>query len=682
MGREEAAGHWQRRSGWAWADSGHRSTGEQSSSTNDSELRALMDVKAALDPDEHFLSSWSINGNPCDDSSFEGVACNENGKVANISLQGKGLQGKLSPAIGGLTNLTGLYLHYNSLVGDIPREISQLTRLSDLYLNVNNFSGEIPVDIGDMANLQVMQLCYNQLTGSIPVEIGSLKKLNVLALQSNHLSGAIPASLGDLNVLMRLDLSFNHLFGSIPTKLAESPLLEVLDIRNNTLSGNVPLALKRLNDGFLFQNNHGLCGSGFESLKPCDDSVEAGVPEREKPETADLRLPCNDSGCSKESKSRHSYAVVVGIVVMTVAVAAIGLLTYMQYRRRKQKLQNSFDTTDSQSTDQAKRIYRKSGSPLISLEYSHGWDPMADGRNICGFAHDVVQGFKFNLEEVETATQYFSEVNLLGKSNFSATYKGVLRDGSLVAIKCISKSSCKSEESEFMKGLNMLTSLRHENLVGLRGFCCSRARGECFLIYDFVPNGNLLRYLDVKDGDGHVLDWSTRVSVVRGIAKGLSYLHGYKVNKPFLFHQNISAENVLIDQRFNPMLADSGLHNLLTNDVVFSTLKGCAAKGYLAPEYTTTGRFNEKIDIYAFGMLVFQILSGRRKITNSIRFGAEACRVQDFVDPKLHGRFFEYEASKLAKIALLCTHESPAERPSMEAVVQELSNCSSSLKYP
>ena len=117
------------------------------------ELRALLDLKATLDPDNNYLSSWIMNGNPCD-GSFEGVACNEKGQVANVSLQGKGLSGKLSPSIAGLKHLTGLYLHYNSLYGDIPKEIANLTELSDLYLNVNNLSGEIPPEIGKMENLQ------------------------------------------------------------------------------------------------------------------------------------------------------------------------------------------------------------------------------------------------------------------------------------------------------------------------------------------------------------------------------------------------------------------------------------------------------------------------------------------------------------------------------------------------
>lgn len=254
-------------------------------------------------------------------------------------------------------------------------------------------------------------------------------------------------------------------------------------------------------------------------------------------------------------------------------------------------------------------------------------------------------------------------------------YRGVLRDGSVVAVKRVSKSSCKVEEDQFLKGLNVLTSLRHENLVRLRGFCCSKGRGECFLIYDFVPNGNLQRYLDLKDGDANVLEWSTRVRVIHGIAKGIQYLHSNKVNKPSLVHQNISAEKVLVDQRLNPMVSDSGLYKLLTNDTVFSTLKASAAMGYLAPEYTTTGRFTEKSDVYAFGMLVFQVISGKKKITNSIRIGAELSRFQEFMDQNLNGRFSEHEAAKLARIALNCTHESPLERPSMDEVVVELSNC-------
>ncbi|WOL18127.1 hypothetical protein Cni_G26920 [Canna indica] len=647
------------------------------------EVRALMELKAALDPEERVLSSWTSEGDPCR-GDFDGVVCNQHGKVANISLQGKGLSGSISPAVAGLKCLSGLYLHYNAITGEIPREIANLTELSDLYLNVNNLSGSIPVQMANMTNLQVLQLCYNQLAGSIPTQLGRLKKLTVLALQSNHLSGAIPASLGELTQLTRLDLSFNKLFGSIPVKIAQIPQLTVLDVRNNSLSGNVPSGLTRLNERFQYGNNKGLCGVGFATLKVCDsdnpfmpNKPEPFGPDsrtfepQQIPESVNLSANCNGFRCSNSQKSSKGI-VIVGIVTVAVGMIISGLFVFVWYRRRKQKIGSALEVSDSRlSTDQPKEVYRKSVSPLISLEYSNGWDPLADGRSGVGFSEEVSQSFRFNLEEVECATQYFSEVNLLGKSNFASTYKGILRDGSIVAVKSINKTSCKTEEAEFLKGLKLLTLLRHENLVALRGFCCSRGRGECFLVYDFVTNGNLSQYLDVKDNARRVLDWPTRVSIIKGIAKSIHYLHSNKPNKPSIVHQSISAEKILIDQHFTPRLSGSGLHRLLADDVVFSTLKASAAMGYLAPEYMTVGRFTDKSDVYSFGVIIFQILSGKTNV-NHLRLCQDFGKLEDILDESLQSNFSKQEAAKLAGIALICTTEMPNQRPTMEAVLQQL----------
>ncbi|KAJ6805421.1 LRR receptor-like serine/threonine-protein kinase GSO2 [Iris pallida] len=537
-----------------------------------------------------------------------------------------------------------------------------------------------------MASLQVLQLCYNQLTGSIPTQLGLLKNLNVLALQSNRFAGAIPASLGDLTQLTRIDLSFNKLFGPIPVKLAQLPRLRILDLRNNTLSGNVPSELVRLDGGFQFGNNTGLCGVGFSSLRVCTSADlinprpeplgrdPSGLKPQEIPQSANLTADCNDSHCDNTPRS-SAVSVTAGIVAVLVVVMVSGLFAVAWYRRRKQKVGSSPEISGSRlSTDQAKEVHRKNDSPLISLEYSNGWDPLADGRSGVGFSQEASQSFRFNLEEVECATQYFSEVNLLGKSNFASTYKGILWDGTVVAVKSINKSSCKSEEAYFLKGLKLLTLLHHENLVVLRGFCGSRGRGECFLVYDFVANGSLSEYLDVKPNDkGRILDWSVRVSIIKGIGKGIDYLHSNRAKKHSLVHQNLSAEKVLINHHFAPLLSGSGLHKLLADDVVFSTLKGSAAMGYLAPEYTTTGRFTEKSDVYAFGVIIFQVLTGKTRVTQ-LRLGAEGGKLEDLVDENLNGNFSKPEAAKQAGIALMCTSEAPSQRPKMEVVLKELSN--------
>lgn len=161
------------------------------------------------------------------------------------------------------------------------------------------------------------------------------------------------------------------------------------------------------------------------------------------------------------------------------------------------------------------------------------------------------------------------------------------------------------------------------------------------------------------------------------VVLGIEYLHEIKGKKPALVHQNISAEKVLIDQHYTPLLSGSGLHKLLADDIIFSTLKASAAMGYLAPEYTTTGRFTDKSDIYAFGILVFQIMSGKSRIGSCIRQGVELCKFEDFVDANLDGKFCESEAVLVGKMALVCTHECPSSRPSIACVVQELNNVGS-----
>ncbi|KAL8207757.1 hypothetical protein R6Q57_007169 [Mikania cordata] len=646
------------------------------------EISVLMDIKASLDPENKHLMSWTESGDPCTNS-FLGVACNGYLKVANISLQGKGLTGKLPPSISGLKCLSGLYLHYNFLTGEIPKEISALTELSELYLNVNNLTGEIPPEIGNMTSLQVVELCCNQLTGSIPSELGNLNKLNVLALQHNRLTGQIPRALGGLAMLRRLDLGFNQLLGSIPINIAKVTKLEFLDVQNNTLSGFIPTGLKRLGNGFSYKNNRDLCGASFSSLRPCTDldvaminklepftpAPNTSIPEN-IPQSASIMPPCHQLRCSSSSNLKR-IGIIAAIVTVIAALTVTALVAIFVHRRRKQKIWSKSETPDHR--------FSMRESSRQSSDYSCAWDPIQKSPKTCGFCVEVEPRSdslqSFNLEEIESATRYFSDANLLGRGKFSAVYKGVLRDRSVVAIKSVSVTSCKADEAEFTKGLSLLTSLKHENLARLRGFCCSKGRGECFLVYDFASKGNLSEYLDVtSSSSSHVLDWPKRVSIINGIAKGLAYLHRDDAEKPRMIHRNISMEKILIDQQYNPLITDAGLLKLLADDIVYSALKVSAALGYMAPEYITTGKFTEKSDVYAFGVVLLQILSGESNLTGSIRAAAADRRFGDFIDKNLEGNFSESEADKLTRIGLVCVHEHPESRLTMEDVIQELSN--------
>lgn len=289
-------------------------------------------------------------------------------------------------------------------------------------------------------------------------------------------------------------------------------------------------ALKKLKGGFQYINNPALCGNGFAYLDTCK-KVRNSDPVRPEPyepgnlSTRDFSASvepkarnCSDDQCKKQSES-SKIGLVFGVVGVIVAATVSGLFVLLWYHNQKQKIGRAPEISDSRlSTNQTKEACRKRASPLINLEYSKGWDPLAKGQD--GYSQEFLESFMFNLEEVERATHCFSELNLLGKSSFSAVYRGILRDGSIVVIKRVSKTNCKSDEAEFLKGLKILTSLKHDNLARLRGFCCCKGRGECFLIYDFVSNGSLLQYLDVETGHGKVLEWSTRVSIIHSIAKG------------------------------------------------------------------------------------------------------------------------------------------------------------------
>jgi len=213
--------------------------------------------------------------------------------------------------------------------------------------------------------------------------------------------------------------------------------------------------------------------------------------------------------------------------------------------------------------------------------------------------------------------------------------------------------------------------------VKFRGFCISNARAECFLVYELVPNGTLLHHLEGEAGRN--LEWSTRVRIAYGVAKGIEYLH-HRLAEPIV-HQNISAANILLDQDFSPHLSDCALQRLFADDIVFSILKTSAAMGYLAPEYATVGRLTLQSDIYAFGKILLQLLTGVIKdmsrdnsstssVHCSLKTLVECGKVEEFMDPRLDGKYSVAEATNLAEIALACTREIASERPPMDAVVQ------------
>lgn len=284
-----------------------------------------------------------------------------------------------------------------------------------------------------------------------------------------------------------------------------------------------------MNSGFSYNNNRDLCNVAFSSLRPCTDldvatinnlepftpAPNATIP-RNIPQSAKITPRCQQLHCANSSNLKR-VGIIAAIVTVIAALTVTAFVTIFIHRRQKQKIWSKSETPDHR--------FSMPESSQKSIDYSCVWDPSQNSPQSCGFCveYETESGSlqRFNMEEIESATNYFSDANLLGRSKFSAVYKGLLRDRSVVAIKSVSITSCKADEAEFTKGLSLLTSLKHENLARLRGFCCSKGRGECFLVYDFASKGNLSEYLDIEDGSSSkVLDWPKRVLIINGIAKG------------------------------------------------------------------------------------------------------------------------------------------------------------------
>ncbi|TYI21631.1 hypothetical protein ES332_A06G050300v1 [Gossypium tomentosum] len=296
---------------------------------------------------------------------------------------------------------------------------------------------------------------------------------------------------------------------------------------------------------------------------------------------------------------------------------------------------------------------------------------------------------KFDYEELEAATDNFK--TQIGSGGFGSVYRGTLPDKTVLAVKKISNPGIQGKK-EFCTEIAVIGNIHHVNLVKLRGFC---AQGrQRFLVYEYMNRGSLDRTLF---GSGPVLEWQERFDIALGTARGLAYLHRGCEHK--IIHCDVKPENILLHDHFQAKISDFGLSKLLTPEQssLFTTMRG--TRGYLAPEWLTNSAISEKTDVYSFGMVLLELVSGRKNCSlksqshsiedtnsgggNSLSSSVmgliyfplfalemhEQGRYLELVDAKLEGRVTNKEVEKLVRVALCCVHEEPTLRPSMATVV-------------
>ncbi|CAN6980271.1 unnamed protein product [Brassica rapa subsp. trilocularis] len=286
----------------------------------------------------------------------------------------------------------------------------------------------------------------------------------------------------------------------------------------------------------------------------------------------------------------------------------------------------------------------------------------------------------YKYKEIRQATDDFNALNKIGEGGFGSVYKGHLKDGKVAAIKVLSAES-RQGVKEFLTEINVISEIQHENLVKLYG-CCVEGNHR-ILVYNYLENNSLDKTL-LAGGytrSGLQFDWSTRANICVGVAKGLAFLH--EEVQPHIIHRDIKASNIILDRDLSPKISDFGLARLMPPNMTHVSTCVAGTIGYLAPEYAARGQLTRKADVYSFGVLLMEIVSGRsNKNTRSpteYQYLLERAwelyernELVDLVDIALGGVFDAEEACRYLRIGLLCTQDSPQLRPTMSIVVKLL----------
>ncbi|XP_021723600.1 cysteine-rich receptor-like protein kinase 10 isoform X3 [Chenopodium quinoa] len=298
--------------------------------------------------------------------------------------------------------------------------------------------------------------------------------------------------------------------------------------------------------------------------------------------------------------------------------------------------------------------------------------PSPDAKNVLD---DLItaESLMFDLRTLEAATNNFSNDNKLGQGGFGTVYKGTLANGQEIAVKRLSKVSSQGAE-EFKNEVVLIANLQHRNLVKLLGFCL--AGEEKSLVFEFVPNKSLDYFLFDARKQGE-LKWSARYEIIKGIARGLLYLH--QDSQLRIIHRDLKSGNILLDANMNPKIADFGLARISeVEQSVNATTRIVGTYGYMAPEYAMHGQFSVKSDVYSFGVLVLEIVCGKKisagflphrdLLTYAWRCLTEE-KPLEFMDPTLKDSYSSAEVMKSIHLGLWCAQENIEARPTMCKVV-------------
>ncbi|RCV37048.1 hypothetical protein SETIT_8G031300v2 [Setaria italica] len=678
-----------------------------------SDTDALTIFRHGADAHGILAANWS-SGDACA-GRWTGVGCSADGRrVTSLALPSLDLRGPLDP-------------------------LSHLAELRALDLRGNRLNGTLDALLRGAPNLVLLYLSHNDISGAIPDAVARLPRLVRVDLADNSLSGPIPAAaLGKLTGLLTLKLQDNLLTGLLPGVTAALPRLAEFNASNNQLSGRVPDAMRARFGLASFAGNAGLCGPA-PPLPPCSflPREPAPIPPSSVPSSM---VPSNPAASSSVASSSPALATpeslggagkgglrpgaIAGIAVgnalfffalasLLVACCCCGRGSGGEPAAKKRKRRGRVGLEDGDGALFGHLKGEQPARPGSAGRCSDGGDSDGARSKLVFFGADGEGGddgggdsdgsaggrprggapltshlqerrSRFQLEELLRAS-----AEMVGRGSLGTVYRAVLGDGRMVAVKRLRDANPCARE-EFHRYMDLIGRLRHPHLVPLRAFYY--AKQEKLLIYDYLPNGNLHDRLHGHKMTGESpLDWTTRVRLLLGAARGLACIHReYRTSG--VPHGNIKSTNVLLDKGGAARVADFGLALLLSPAHAIARLGG-----YMAPEQADNKRLSQEADVYSFGVLVLEALTGRSPATQhphplpdaadaqrrDKRSGAAASlpewvrsvvreewTAEVFDVELLRYRDIEEEMVAMLHVALACVAPQPEQRPSMGDVVR------------
>ncbi|XP_050210322.1 probable LRR receptor-like serine/threonine-protein kinase At4g37250 [Mercurialis annua] len=675
------------------------------------------------------LESWNYDDlTPC---SWFGVTCTQF-RVTSLSLPSSQLLGSIPPDLGFLEKLQTLDLSNNFLNGSLPSSVFNSTELQLVSLSKNEISGELPESIG--SSLRILNLSDNALTGKIPKSLTNLHNLSVISLRSNYFSGSIPSGFNSVEILdlssnllngslpfdfnganlKYLNLSYNKLSGSISEAFSNKiPQNATIDLSFNNLTGPIPESSSLLNQKTeFFKGNVQLCGKPLKNLCaiPSTLSSPPNISTTSPaiaviPQTGSKPLEYSNSSLpEKDSQTGLKPTTIVAISVADLAgitILALAILYVYHSKKNKTLNQTGSELTKnkniilSKSDDQNQEPRKPSAWPCLPMQTEETSEESATSDSDGGAVRIQQKSGKLVMVDGETEmdmeTLLKASAYILGASGSSIVYKAVLGDGTAFAVRRIGESGVGVKFKDFENQVRLIWKMRHPNLVGIRGFYWGE--DEKLVIYDYVSNGSLASSTYRKQGSSPFhLPLQLRFKIATGLAQGLAFIHEKKN-----VHGSIKPTNILLNSDNEPIISDFGLDKLVLGTSSRKTTNSghshdtagphaspsssiTATSPYQAPESLKNLKPNPKWDVYSFGVILLELLTGRvfsdRELSQLTTCSVmeDKNRVLRLADVAVRGDVEAREDAVLAcfKLGFSCASFLPQKRPSMKEAVQVL----------